>query len=197
MSCEEYEQGKVLLPADAAATVHAALIDTANAIRQAALDAIEKLPGYYAAGMDWRAREEAVRTWRRDTEAANGGTLCWITLDRLQTALEREEDPAATVDRLLPAATTETRKFEAGFTTIIIKGRNLSWSAEGNRVHDDLPEHPLYNVLHDQLDALDWPEGTGGASWRTDEYELASYGDEDGWTEQRAWGDEATSSTTI
>jgi len=147
MSCEEYERGRVVLPTEAAQTVHAALIEIANTIRQAARDAIRQLPGYYASDMDWRARRDAEQRWRRDIEKTQGDVLCWLTLDDIQQALEHDEDPVAIVDRLLPTATDETKRFEAGFTTITISDRGVSWWAEGNRVHETLNDHPVVTSL--------------------------------------------------
>lgn len=189
MSCEEYEQAAVQLPSDEAAdAVRATLTQTANAVRDAALEAARRWHDYCKPGLTGRKLDDAERTWYREV-GHSSGLLYWITLDDLSGTLSRSTDPVAAAERTFPLATAETSRFAAGFTTIRLAGRRVSWSADGNRVHDSLAEDPVYRALHDQLDAIDWTDGGGGVSWRADEYSLADYGNEGGWTEQAVWGD--------
>lgn len=174
MSCNNWEQGEVLLPAAAVPALRAALNAAVAAERAAMKSAVETL---------WKDLRSLPVRKRRGAAY----DLMWGGRDRLGRRPEGEPDvlcffeyakwkkPTEVHYRAygLLVTTNRTASWQAGDSgEVALDGRTVTWEVpEGNRAVDHARESTVGRAFFGFLNRVEWTRGTGSAGFvGNDEY---------------------------
>ena len=182
MSHNEHECGTITLPSAEVAKVRAVLGAVANDLhervyqlaRQRHATITTKSPRLYAEAVQkLQLADDGRRTWMT-TQATAISAAAYNVLNSI--AAKPHVPTHGDVDRIAPRATNRTSAWEClgkyGYAVgdVSLKGRELTWDAEGNRAVEESHESALAVALFAHLAKVKWSATSGGTLWYNSEY---------------------------
>lgn len=180
MSCNEWEDGTLVLPNAAVTGLKRTLIKATNAHRDAVLALCHRFWEQHKTRSVARYRErvdefiyppqQSYQSYRRNSDEqlrTDAYHLLEMLAEHPRKAIQSDLDKAGIVK-----ATNRTSCFRVGLeASITLKGRNLGWHVpENNHACERAREHPLAQALFTALEKISWTRGTGGVILGNNEY---------------------------
>jgi hypothetical protein len=165
MSCNNWEEGSVKLPASEWASFRTAIIEKVNALRKKKLAlAVEAYHAAQEAGKGKRGFSRAA--WVQDSERFY--PVAYEITRRGETKVFK---PKKKDFPLLPTSKSVVLHLEEVTITLDNKKRALTYcSGENNRAVEHGRDNPVVDLMFQKLRAIAWTRGTGGEFVGNDEY---------------------------